>query len=272
MFEPENGIFLMPDLDSSALEFEVLGSGTSQGVPVIGCHCPVCSSKNIKDQRLRTSFLVKKAGVKVLVDVGPDLRHQLLRSGTEDLDAVLITHEHQDHTAGLDELRAINFIQKHAIPIYCTEAVENRLREQYSYIFKNADYPGLPQIHFKRLPEGKFSIGPIEIEVIHAMHWKLPVCGFRFGDLAYLTDADQIPPAELEKLKNLKVFILNALRQEKHHSHFNLEQALALADQLEVEQFYATHISHQMGLHDEISARLPRNRFLAFDGLKLKLG
>lgn len=270
MFEAENENFLMLDLSSSQMEVEVLGSGTSQGVPVIGCHCPVCLSKNPKDQRLRSSILVKKGSVKVLVDVGPDLRQQLLRSGTEDIDAVLITHEHQDHTAGLDELRAINFIQKHPIPIYCSETVEIRLREQYSYIFKNANYPGIPQIHFKRIPASKFNIGAIEIEPIHALHWELPVLGFRFGDLAYITDANYIAPPELEKLQQLKILILNALRQEEHHSHFNLEQALSLADSLKVEQFYATHISHQMGMHQEIQSNLPPQKFLAFDGLMLR--
>lgn len=251
--------------------FEVLGSGTSQGVPVIGCECPVCLSADPKDQRLRSSFFVEKASTRILVDAGPDLRQQLLRSNIVDLDAVLISHEHQDHTAGLDELRAINFIQNHAIPIYCTEQVERRLREQYSYIFQHSDYPGIPQIRFERLPDVPFKIGAIEITPLQLWHAKLPVSGFRFGPLAYLTDVNHIPESEAKKLLNLEVLILNALRKEKHHSHFTLSEAIAIADNFEVPQLYATHISHQMGKHAEVEANLDSGRSLAFDGLKLHL-
>lgn len=252
-------------------QFTVLGSGTSQGVPVIGCTCVVCQSNDPKDQRLRSSLYVQKGSTRIVVDAGPDFRQQLLNSKIADIDAVLITHEHQDHTAGIDDLRAINFMQKHAIPIYCTESVEARLREQYSYIFKNSNYPGIPQIHFKRLGEAPFQIGEINIEPIQLMHWDLPVHGFRFGPLAYLTDANKLLETEWEKLQNLEVLILNALRKEKHHSHFNLEEALALADQLSVPQLYLTHISHQMGLHKEVEATLDAGRKLAFDGLQLTL-
>ncbi len=262
---------MKPNKQGNSWHFEVLGSGTSQGVPVIGCTCEVCQSTDPHDKRLRSSFLVERGTTRILVDAGPDLRQQLLRSNTHDLDAVLITHEHQDHTAGLDELRAINFLQKHPIPIYCSERVENRLREQYSYIFNNSDYPGLPQIHFVRLPEKAFSIGAIEIEPLALWHWDLPVTGFRFGPLAYLTDVDRIPDSEWSKLDNLEVLILNALRQEKHHSHFNLEQAIAVADQIGVPQMFATHISHQMGKHEDIEQNMPSGRNLAYDGLKLTL-
>ena len=250
--------------------FEVLGSGTSQGVPVIGCDCPVCLSSDPKDQRLRSSFFVEKDGTRILIDAGPDLRQQLLRSGIVDIDAVLITHEHQDHTAGLDELRAINFIQKHAIPIYCTEQVENRLREQYSYIFQNSDYPGIPQIRFERIGKEPFKIGAIEIIPLQLWHANLPVSGFRFGPLAYLTDVNRIPESEEPKLQNLEVLILNALRQEPHHSHFTLKEAIAMADKFEVPQLYATHISHQMGKHGSVDADLKPGRNLAFDGLKMQ--
>lgn len=249
----------------------MLGSGTSQGVPVIGCTCAVCQSNDPKDQRLRSSLYVQKGSTRLIVDAGPDFRQQLLNNQIADIDAVLITHEHQDHTAGIDDLRAINFMQKHAIPIYCTEPVEERLREQYSYIFKNSKYPGIPQIHFKRLDEAPLQIGEINIEPIQLMHWDLPVYGFRFGPLAYLTDANKLLETEWEKLQNLEVLILNALRKEKHHSHFNLEEALALADQLSVPQLYLTHISHQMGLHKEVEDTLKTNRKLAFDGLQLSL-
>lgn len=251
--------------------FEVLGSGTSQGVPVIGCPCPVCQSQDPRDNRLRSSFFVERENTRILIDAGPDLRQQLLRSGIHDLDAVIITHEHQDHTAGLDELRAINFLQKHAIPVFCSARVEDRLREQYSYIFKNADYPGIPQIELRTLPQESFQIGDLEIEPIHLMHWNLPVTGFRFGPLAYITDANQIPEREWSKLQGLEVLILNALRQEKHHSHFSLSEAVEIADKLKVPEFYATHVSHQMGLHESVEKKLAPGRKLAFDGLKLKL-
>lgn len=255
----------------SKWHFEILGSGTSQGVPVVGCNCEVCQSKDPKDQRLRSSLYVEKGNTRILVDAGPDLRQQLLRSAIHDIDAVLISHEHQDHTAGLDELRAINFIQNHSIPIYCTEQVERRLREQYSYIFNNSGYPGIPQISFKRLLETKFSIGAIEIEPLKMWHAQLAVTAFRFGNLAYLTDVNRIPDEELPKLKDLEVLIINALRQEPHHSHFTLQEVVAIGDQLEVPKLFATHISHLMGQHKEVSNKLPSGRYLAYDGLKMNL-
>ncbi len=256
---------------SADWHFEFLGTGTSQGVPMIGCDCKVCQSDNPKDQRLRSSFLVERMGTRILIDAGPDLRQQLLRAKTPDIDAVLITHQHQDHTAGLDELRAINFIQGHSIPIYCSEAVEARLREQYSYIFQNSKYPGIPQIDLIRIPEGPFQIGNIELEALELQHANLAVHGFRFGKLAYLTDVNYIPDSEWDKLEGLEVFILNALRHEAHHSHFTLSEALAIADRLEVPQFYATHISHQLGLHAEVESELKEGRNLAYDGLQLTL-
>ncbi len=252
-------------------QFEVLGSGTSQGVPLIGCECPVCTSPDPRDKRLRSSFFIEKGNTRILIDAGPDLRQQLLRSNIVDIDAVLITHEHQDHTAGLDELRAINFVQKHPVPIYCSEQVEKRLREQYSYIFNNPDYPGIPQIHFKRMPETDFQIGDIEICPLQLMHWNLPVFGFRFGPLAYITDANFIPESEWSKLANLDTLVLNALRKEAHHSHFTLQEAIDLSDKIEVQNLYMTHISHQMGKHVEIEKDLPSGKHLAFDQLRIKL-
>lgn len=206
----------------------------------------------------------------ILVDAGPDLRYQLLRSGTKDIDAVFITHEHQDHTAGLDELRAINFVQGHPIPIYCTEQVERRLREQYSYIFSNPDYPGIPQIYFVRMPEGAFQVGDIAVESIKLLHGDLPVRGFKFGDFAYCTDANALGAGAEEQLRGIGCLVLNALRKEKHHSHYTLEEALELADALGVGELWMTHVSHQMGRYGELEKGLPEGRRLAWDGMVIE--
>jgi phosphoribosyl 1,2-cyclic phosphate phosphodiesterase len=253
------------------LTLQIVGSGTSQGVPVIGCECETCTSLDLRDQRLRSSAIVQSSATTLLIDSGPDMRCQLLRAGIKDIDAVLITHEHQDHTAGIDDLRAINFIQKHSIPIYCSEAVELRIREQYSYIFKNSDYPGIPQISFKRIPSGDFYIGDILITPLFLQHGNLPVTCFRFGDCAYITDANSIPKAEWLKLQGLDNLVINALRKEKHHSHFSLNEALIIADDLKVENAWFTHISHQMGLHKLSEKDLPAKRSLAWDGLEFKI-
>jgi phosphoribosyl 1,2-cyclic phosphate phosphodiesterase len=213
--------------------------------------------------------LVKSEQTAILVDAGPDLRQQLLRSGQEDIDAVLITHEHQDHTAGLDELRAINFQQNHPVPVYCSARVESRLREQYSYIFNHPDYPGIPQLHFVRLPEEEFKIGDIRLEAVEAQHGTMPVHGFRFGDFFYLTDANKLDLATTQRLQGLKTLVVNALRKESHHSHFNLDQAQDLARRLAVKDAYFTHISHHMGLHAEVLKELPKGAHLAYDGLKI---
>lgn len=253
------------------IKLKILGSGTSQGIPLIGCNCKVCTSVDKNDKRLRSSAIIQSQNCNVLIDSGPDMRYQLLREGIKDIDALLITHEHQDHTAGIDDLRAINFLQKHDIPIYCTAQVEKRIREQYSYIFNNGDYPGIPQIRFVRMPLDTFRIGEIEITPLFLKHGSLPVTGFRLGSGAYITDANFIPPREMAKLKNLKHLVINALRKEKHHSHFNLDEAITLADNLAVENAWFTHLSHQMGLHSEVQGNLPLKRNLAFDGLELTL-
>ena len=252
------------------MHFTFLGTGTSQGIPLIGCTCPVCLSADERDQRLRTSLLVQSPQTTLLVDAGPDLRQQLLRAQVADVDAILITHQHQDHTAGLDEVRAINFLQKHSIPIYATPPVQARLREQYSYIFQAAHYPGIPQIELRDLPQEPFKIGDIPVRPLFLKHAQLPVTGFRFKDFTYITDANFIPPNECEKIKGSQCLVLNALRKEPHHSHFTLSEALTMADELAVPKAWFTHLSHQMGLHKEVSASLPANRFLAYDGLKLQ--
>lgn len=252
------------------MEFLLLGTGTSQGIPVIGCKCVVCQSSDPRDKRLRSSLLVRSAQSTVLIDAGPDMRQQLLRAQVEDIDALIITHEHQDHTAGLDEVRAINFLQKHDIPIYCTARVEKRLREQYSYIFRHKDYPGIPQIRFERLGADAFNIGDISFQPLELWHGSLPVHGFRIQDFVYITDANEIPEPAAHLIRGVKHIVINALRKEKHHSHFTLSEALDIADRLQIENMYATHISHQLGLHAEVEGELPPGRFLAYDGLKIK--
>ena len=249
------------------MKFTFLGTGTSQGIPLIGCACKVCLSANDRDKRLRSSLLVQSSTTTILVDAGPDLRQQLLRTNISDIDAILITHQHQDHTAGLDEVRAINFLQKHSIPVYASAEAQLRLKEQYAYIFSGSNYPGIPQIELKTLPNKNFSIGDISITPLQLQHGQLPVTCFRFGDFTYVTDANFISAKEKEKIQGTKYLVLNALRHEKHHSHFTLNEALAIADELGVEQAYFTHISHQLGLHATVSAGLPANRNLAHDGL-----
>ena len=248
------------------LKVTLLGTGTSQGVPVVGCHCNICLSADKKDQRLRTSALLESGDTKVLIDAGPDLRQQMLQNKVEDLDAILITHEHQDHTAGLDEVRAVNFQQHHPVPVYARPAVQQRLREQFSYIFNRPDYPGLPQIELRELDEQEFSIGNLKITPITLIHKELEVMAFRLGDFTYITDANHIPPRARIQLEGTKYLVVNALRKESHYSHFNLQEALSLADDLGVQQAWFTHISHHMGLHAAVNDELPENRQLAYDG------
>ena len=251
------------------MRYLFLGTGTSQGIPIIGCDCRVCQSPDPRDKRLRTAFYLESASTKIAVDAGPDFRQQFLQNGLYDVDAILITHEHQDHTAGLDEVRAINFLQHKTIPVYGSASALARLREQYSYIFTQPDYPGIPRIELRELPNHTFSIGDIEITPIDLLHMKLPVKGFRFGEFTYITDANSISESEKAKVAGSKYLVLNALRQTQHHSHFSLNEAVALADELGVEKAWFTHISHQMGRHAEVGENLKPGRYLAWDGLEI---
>lgn len=201
------------------------------------------------------------------VDIGPDFRYQMLRAGVTDLDAVVITHEHNDHIAGLDEVRALNYIQGRPMPIYCTEPVEQALRKKFYYIFENADYPGVPQIEFRRIGKEPFTIGEIEFIPIQMMHADMPVLGFRIGDFAYITDVNYIPAEEKARLAGVRLLVLDALRKEKHHSHFSLPEAIDLARELSPEMTWFTHISHQMGLAAEVNQDLPEGMLLGYDGL-----
>ncbi len=254
------------------LELIFLGTGTSQGVPLIACDCNVCTSQDSKDKRLRSSVLVRTSQTTLVVDTGPDFRQQMLKENVKVLDAVLFTHEHKDHIAGLDDVRAYNFILKKKMPVYATERVINALQREFYYIFNDEKYPGIPEIDIHLIDNQAFYIQDIHIQPVELLHYKLPVLGFIFNQrLAYITDANYISPPEKNKLKNLDVLVINALRREKHISHFTLQEALDIIQELQPKKAYLTHISHQLGTYKEVSKELPQNVFLAYDGLKITL-
>jgi phosphoribosyl 1,2-cyclic phosphate phosphodiesterase len=248
-----------------------LGTGTSQGIPIIACPCAVCTSDNIKDNRLRTSILIEEQGKCFVIDTGPDFRQQMLRANVKQMDAVLFTHEHKDHTAGFDDIRAFNFILRKKMDVYASDRVQEAIRREFAYIFSDFKYPGIPEINLHLLKNEITIIHGVKFIPIEVMHYKLPVFGFRVGDFTYITDANYISEKEKEKIKGSKVLVLNALRKEEHISHFTLEQAIELVRELKPETAYFTHISHQLGLHAEIEKELPKNIHLAFDGLTLNL-
>jgi phosphoribosyl 1,2-cyclic phosphate phosphodiesterase len=247
----------------------ILGSGTSQGVPLIACSCLVCNSNNDKDKRLRSSIKIEVENKTFVIDSGPDFRQQMLRSKTKQLNALIFTHEHKDHIAGMDDIRAFNYVNKSAIDVYATDRVEEALKREYAYIFSDEKYPGIPEINLINIENKPFLVQDIEVIPIQVYHYKLPVLGFRFGDFTYITDANYINDAEKEKIKGSKVLIVNALRREQHISHFTLEEAIALGKELQVPQIYFTHISHQLGLHTEVEKELPSGFHLAYDGLEI---
>lgn len=247
-----------------------LGTGTSQGVPVIGCTCEVCQSLDFRDKRLRTSVLLEVDDQHIIIDTGPDFREQMLRNRVDRLDAVLFTHAHRDHTAGLDDIRAFNYLQGGPIPVYGTEAVLKQLKSDFAYIFNDHVYPGIPQVDLHPI-QGPFSIANTPVVPLPVMHFKLPVHGFRVGDFSYITDANQIPPGTMDQIKGSRVLVLNALQREPHISHFTLDEALTIAATLKMDKTYLVHISHKMGLHAEVQKDLPSNVQLAFDGLEITL-
>lgn len=249
------------------MKLTFLGTGTSQGVPVIACPCPVCQSTDEHDKRLRTSALVEVDGVNILIDAGPDFRQQMLRANVKQLDGILLTHEHKDHIGGLDDVRAFNFVNRKPMDIYAEERVQNALKQEYAYVFADQRYPGIPEMNLFNLDGYPFDVCGVKVQPIRCFHYKLPVFGFRIGDLTYITDANFISEEEKEKMVGTKYLVINALRKQKHISHFTLGEALKLVEELSPRKAFITHISHQMGFYEEIMAELPQNVCLAYDGL-----
>ena len=245
----------------------ILGSGTSQGVPVIACECPVCQSTDENDKRLRSSAMIDIGDKKLIIDAGPDFRTQMLRAGVKDVTALLLTHEHKDHIGGLDDIRAFNWVKNGEVDIYCNQRTKDVISKDYDYAFAAFRYPGVPEMNIHVIDEAPFWIGDIKIEPITVMHYKLPVTAFRIDNFAYITDANFISEASMKKLKGVEYMVINALRKEVHLSHFTLNQAIDVVKTLHVKQAYITHIGHQMGLHEEVSRELPENIQLAHDML-----
>lgn len=249
-----------------------LGTGTSQGVPVITCECEVCKSADKHDKRLRVSVLLEIDNQVILIDTGPDFRYQMLRADVKKLDAILYTHEHKDHVAGLDDVRAFNYKQQAEVDIYAHQRVQDALKKEFHYIFSGDNYPGIPRLRLNTIIEGEsFQAAGIDIIPISVMHHQLPVFGFRIGDFTYITDAKIISPQEKEKIKGSKILVINALQKEKHISHFTLDEALEFAAEIGANKTYLTHISHKLGAHAEVSKQLPEGVFLAYDGLELEM-
>jgi phosphoribosyl 1,2-cyclic phosphate phosphodiesterase len=253
------------------LKITFLGTGTSQGIPVIGCGCAVCQSTDRHDNRLRVSVLVETDDKTIVIDSGPDFRYQLLRAGVKDLDAILYTHEHKDHVAGLDDIRPFNYLLHKVIDIYATHRVEEALKREFAYIFADTKYHGLPQIKIHNIENDVFEIGETTIIPIEVMHYKLPILGYRINDFTYITDAKTISDKSFEKIKGSKVLVVNALQKEDHISHFTLAEAIAFAERVSAETTYFTHMSHNLGLHLEIEKELPPNIHLAYDGLSFTI-
>ena len=249
----------------------ILGSGTSQGVPVIACECSVCASKDKKDYRTRSSILIQVADENYVVDTGPDFRFQMLREQVKSLRGVIFTHEHKDHVAGLDDVRAFNHLESRPMEVYCTERVENALRSEFHYVFSDDRYPGIPKVQLFRIDDEPINLrNNLNLIPVNVLHYKMPVKGFRFGDFTYITDAKKIESKEINKVLGSKTLVINALHRSEHLSHFNLEQALEFINIVQPEKTYLTHISHLFGKHKEVEIELPKNVFLAYDGLNLE--
>jgi phosphoribosyl 1,2-cyclic phosphate phosphodiesterase len=249
----------------------LLGTGTSGGVPMIGCSCEVCASGDPRDKRLRSSIHIQTEDRSVVIDAGPDFRQQMLRERVDKLDAIVLTHQHRDHTAGFDDIRAYNFFQRKPIDVYLTSEVERAFVKEYHYVFDDHQYPGLPQMNLINMVNEPFYIGRSKWIPVEVLHYKLPVFGFRIGKFCYVTDCNRITEKEKVKMRNLDVLVLNALRKEPHISHFTLAEAVELIRELRPKQAYLTHISHQMGLHALVNQELPEGVELAYDGLRISV-
>lgn len=253
------------------LKITFLGTGTSSGVPMISCDCDVCASTDKKDNRLRSSILIESPNTTLVVDTGPDFRYQMLRENVKKLDAVLFTHPHKDHMAGLDDVKAYNYFQKKPIELFADSLTEEALRRDFYYAFADTKYPGIPELNMNTFTMEPFIVGDIPVRPILVWHLKMPVMGFRFGKFTYITDANKIEETEKSKIKGSDILVLNALRKKKHISHFNLDEAIEMVHELKVPTAYFTHISHQLGTHSAVSDELPVGSYLAYDGLVINI-
>jgi len=251
------------------LKITFLGTGTSTGIPMIGCSCAVCTSGNPKDKRLRSSILIESPTTTIVIDTTPDFRCQMLRVHNTKLDAVLFTHPHKDHIAGLDDIRAYNFFQQKPMDVYANALTAEALKHEFAYVFADKKYPGIPQINLHTIDETPFVIGDIPIQPFTVWHHKMPVFGYRFQKFTYITDANRIDDHVKEMIAGSGIIVLNALRREKHISHFTLGEAIALVQELKIPNAYFTHISHQLGKHEEVEKQLPPGSHLGYDGLQL---
>lgn len=254
------------------MKITLLGTGTSQGIPVIGCECPTCLSSNPKDKRLRVSCLVEVGDKRIVIDTGPDFRQQMLQAGGKEIHAILITHEHNDHIIGLDDVRPFNFKYEKDIPVYAMPRVAEDIRIKFPYIFNSSPYPGAPRIALHAIEENDkiLDIEGISVIPMNVMHGQLAILGFRIRNFAYLTDVKTIPVPEFKKLRNLDVLVLNALREGEHHSHLTIAEAKELAQKINAKRTYFTHFSHLAGLHDKLKKEMPENIYLGYDGLEIE--
>ena len=253
------------------MKITLLGTGTSQGVPVIACRCEVCLSSNPKDNRLRSSVMIEVDNINFVIDTGPDFRQQMLREKVENVDAILFTHHHKDHVAGMDDIRAFNYRWKKDMQLYCTKLTEEALKKEFPYVFSDVKCPGIPEVKINIIKNEPFKIQDTTIIPIKAQHYMMPVFGFRINNFVYLTDVSAISELEKEKMEGADLIILDALRKKEHISHFNLQQALALLEELKPKKALLIHISHYMGLHDEVNNELPNHIKLAYDGQQIIL-
>lgn len=252
------------------IKITFLGTGTSGGVPMIGCGCYVCSSPDEKDKRLRSSILVQSKTTTLVIDTTPDFRTQMLRANVKKLDAVIFTHPHKDHVAGLDDVKAFNYFQKKPMDVYANELTQEALKREFIYIFTDKKYPGVPSVTMHTITDKTFMVGDIPVTPILVYHLQMPVLGFRFGKFTYITDANRIDDGEKQKIVGSDTLVINALRKDTHISHFNLQEAVDLVDEMKIPHVYFTHISHQLGRHEEINKELKPDRQLAWDGLQLQ--
>lgn len=253
------------------LTITFLGTGTSTGVPMVACRCAVCRSNNPKDVRLRSSILVSSSKTTLVIDTTPDFRYQMLREKVMELDAVVFTHPHKDHIAGMDDIKAYSFFAGRPMRIYANEMTVNALKREFMYVFADEKYPGIPEVDLQLIEEGLFMVGDIPLEPIRVWHHRMPVLGFRMGAFTYITDANHIDEEERAKIRGSSILVLNALRRKEHLSHFSLDEAITVSEDLGSPQTYFTHISHQLGLHSEVETALPAHIRLAYDGLKLQV-